>query len=355
MKIFKHIQDKKEAFLDLMAEDIDDIYEAYRIIEAGDHVKTITSRSIQLDNQKTKNRISLVLEVEAIEVTVDLTAGILFVKGKILNETKYTKLGSFHVLEVPVHQRFSIKKDSISLGAIEMLKNLNISHKAETAYLLCRSISYSLVLSSVYLSKQVLTSKRDKNKKTQEKTLESISNKIPEGIKTLIVIGDDKNIAEALKRNPKLTKITFFINHTINTPSTLAGDKQIIFQLMSNPSILEKINSFKYNKEIYLINSLGLRHLNHQGKVCIGKKEAFYAAENYLLSTLILVDNYLKSAVPEERKEANELIELAKKCNAEIFIISEHTFHGQWVEWYAKGVLGSTTIDLPKDSSGNLL
>ncbi|KAI5172792.1 protein pelota [Nematocida sp. LUAm3] len=351
MKILKKSILKASVYLEMIPEDIDDIYAMYRIVEPKDKVKSISSRSIPAETTKSKSRVSLLLEVLVESVTVDLDVGILFVKGKIMNETQHTKVGTYHTIDIPVNHRFSVEKQNISPITLSMLQELTQENKAESAYLLCRKDTYSLILSSKYVTKRVFTFPKEKSKVKKEKSFISLSAYIKESVKLLVVAGDDKEIQEieeTLKKIQNLKKILLFIKKPINSENSYKGDQETIKLLISLPNVLRQMSAARYGKEIIATNSFFLQEEKKEKGTCTGQKETLCAAEHFLIKQLILVDSVIKSSSPEERERIEKIISLTKQGNAEILVLSEHTPAGEQVlsRGGAVAILTHPNIDL---------
>ncbi|KAI5191368.1 protein pelota [Nematocida sp. AWRm77] len=331
MRVFARKCNKQETFLDVTPEDIDDIYALYRVVEAKDKVKSYTSRTVLGDDTKAKSRVSLLLEIQVEDVSVDLAVGILFLKGKILNETKYTKVGSFHTLEIPVHQRVSITKEEASFSVIEMLRELTLENKAETAYVLCRKDTYAVVLSSQYTTKRVSTVPREKNKGGREKVVQQILRSVKDGVLLLVVIGEDKEFSELFKKAPHLKNKTLFIKKAVTAENTYKGDGETLDVILKMPDMLRQMAAMKYGKEVLATNEFFAKEEASLKGTSTGQKEVLCAAENYLIKKLILVDACVKSSDPKEREGIEHMVSLAKQCNAEVFILSQHTPSGEKV------------------------
>lgn len=331
MRVLARRCNKQETFLDVVPEDIDDIYALYRVVEVKDKVKSYTSRTVVGDDNKTKSRVSLLLEIQVEDTSVDLAAGILFIKGRILNETKYTKVGSFHTLDVPVHQRMSMTKELTSASVVEMLRELTLENKAETAYLLCRKDAYALVLSSQYTTKRAATVPKEKNRGGREKVVQQLLKSVKESVRLLIVIGEDKELVELFRKAPHLKNKILFVKKAVVTDNTYKGDSESLEALLGMPDVLRQMSAMKYGKELLAANEFFTRERASLKGTSTGQKEVLCAAENYLIKKLIAVDALIKSPSPEERERAAQIISLAKQSNAEIFILSQHTPTGEQI------------------------
>lgn len=329
MKIFKQNRIKTNVFLDVLPEDIDDIYELYRIIEANDTVKTVTQRNVAAEGGKTKMRVTLLLEVSVQNVTVDLTVGILFIKGKILNETDYTKTGTFHTLDIPVHQRMSLKKDYLSSASIKMLEGLTHENKAHMAYLICRKEGYSFLLATEHTLRRVPLPEKTK---TREKTLKQILPYLKENLTVFAILGPEKEVEEYFKQQKHLKDRVVFIKKTVTSANTHKGDSEEIEVIFKTPDLLRKLKGIRKGNELAALNSYyRLEETTGKG-IAVGVKEVMCACENYIVKTIIISDGLIKSESPKEREAAEEILKLAKQTNSEINIISQYTAEGEKIK-----------------------
>ncbi|OAG29483.1 protein pelota [Nematocida displodere] len=329
MKIYSKHCTKQGAFLDAIPEDADDIYALYRIVEKGDVVKTTTSRSTLASDNKTKIRVTLLLEVEAETTSVDLAAGILFVKGKILSETKYTKVGTFHTLDVPTTQRLSIAKSFVDTSAFMMIEQVTAEPKAETAYLLMRKDSYAVVVSTMYTTKRAGTFLIGKSKSAKEKVINTLLSTIKDAVKLLVVVGEDKETLEALKKHPKFKTKTLSIKKPVTSENTFKGDAETLETISKAPEIIAQMGALKYGKEIIAANEFFAKEESSSKGTCTGQKEALLAAEHFLIKKLVVVDTVIRSHDPEERERVSAILILSKQTNAEVHILSQHTPSGE--------------------------
>ncbi|KAH9386943.1 protein pelota [Nematocida major] len=318
------MQTKWSVFLDVLPEDVDDIYEMYRIIEENDRVKTVTHRSVV--EGKSKTRVTLLLEVEVEKVSVDLAAGILFVKGKILTETEHTKVGSFHTLEVPVHQRVSLTKEHISSASLKVLEGLTIENKATISYLICRKEGYSFLLGTEYTLRRVGLPEKVKSR---EKLFQQVLSHLKGNITAFVIVSPEKEAEEFFRRQKDLKDRVVFIKKAVNSPNTHRGDTAEIEGIYKSPDLLRKLKGVRKGNDLLALNSFYRLEETSTKGIAVGVKEVKCACENYLAKTLILSDGLIKSDLPEERKEAEEIMKLARQGNSEVCIISQYTMEGE--------------------------
>lgn len=329
MKIVERAFTKEEAQIGVVPEDIDDIYALYQMVERGDKIKSATTRNVSAEEGKAKARVCLVLEVQADGITVDLAVGILFVKGKILNETNHTKIGTFHTLEIPVHQKVCIRKAKIADEEIRALESLTLGNKAETLYVICRKEGYALVLSSEYTTKRIAAVQKEKKKGQVEKTVQEIAKHAKASVKLVIVIGDEALVADQMKKMQEFKNKILFVKKAFTSENTSAGDAEAIRSAIRLPEVEKQMCSMRYGKEIAAANEFFTKEEGSLKGTSTGQKEVQCAAENYLVKKLIVVDACVKSKRPEERVRISEVLALVRKTGAEIHVLSQYTPLGE--------------------------
>lgn len=334
MKVLSERLAKTSAFLDVIPEDQDDIYALYQVIMPGTKVKTVSSRSVSVGQCKKKERVSLLLEISVEVVSVDLEASMLFLKGTILNQNKYTKTGAYHTLEVLPSQRISITMDKLEPAVSHMLPKLAQKEKAETAYIIARKNTYAFLLSSSFFLKRIKSIPREKNKEPSKKAVQEILQEIKAGVKLLISIGDTSALADALKGEKGKSSLKCPVLHIpqcVLTENTKKGDRAVVVSVCSTEEVKKRIENMKYNKEIVAAAEYLEVEKKNILRTVSGITRTLEAAENYLLKKVIVVDSLLKSTDPKEREAISRILELSRETRAESFILSQFSPLGEQI------------------------
>lgn len=334
MKVFAEQRGKTSAFLDVLPEDQDDIYALYQVIMPGAKVKAQSSRSISVGQSQKKERVSLLLEICVEIVSVDLEASLLFMKGTILNQNKYTRTGAYHTLEISPSQRLTIAMEKLDPEVSHMFSKLAQREKAETAYIIARKNTYAFLLSSSFFLKRIKSVPREKSKEPSKKAVQEILREIKEGVRLLISIGDTPAFANALKGEKGKTGLkcpVLHISQVVAAEDTTKGDRAVVVSACSTEEVKRKIENMKYNKEIVAAAEYLEMEKKNTLRTVSGVPRTLEAAENYLLKKVVVIDSLLKSADPEERAAVSRILGLSREARAESFILSQFSPLGEQI------------------------
>lgn len=97
----------------LHPEEPEDMWFTYNLIREGDLLRAsalrrVTTESATGSTSSTRVHINLLISVTALDF--DTQAAQLHVSGRILEETKYTKVGQFHTLDLELNRNFTLEK-----------------------------------------------------------------------------------------------------------------------------------------------------------------------------------------------------------------------------------------------------
>lgn len=329
---------KERSLMELTAEDPDDIYALYSLVEEHDIVKSLTTRGVPGEEGKSKTRMSMVLEIEVKSTSVDLEAGILFVHGYILTDTKYAKMGSTHTIEVCCGHRFTLSKVSWTVLSEKTLKKLSkIENKADLMFVICREESYSVVLASPYLTRRIRTIRKEakaRGKKGQapEKAIAEMAALITDSVKLCVVAGEN---AEAVQKQvqAKSSRLPsrMWATPVTSTPNTPRGDREAIDSIVNNPRTWKILEGVRYAKEILASREFFELEGSDPQMVCNGLQQVQAAVDSFLVKKLIVVDSTLKSTNPETRKQLADLSKDAERQGGAVFVLSENNFLGKGI------------------------
>ena len=114
MRLIKQSIDRDgSGSITLFPEEPEDMWFAYNLIRHGDLLKAsairrVTTESSTGSTSSTRVQLTLLISVEKLDF--DAQSAQLHVSGRIVEETKYTKLGQFHTLDLELNRNFSIEK-----------------------------------------------------------------------------------------------------------------------------------------------------------------------------------------------------------------------------------------------------
>ena len=109
----------------LYPEEPEDMWFTYNLIREGDLLRAsalrrVTTESATGSTSSTRVHMNLIVSVTALDF--DMQAAQLHVSGRIIEETKYTKVGQFHTLDLELNRNFTLEKkdgwDSVARGLV---------------------------------------------------------------------------------------------------------------------------------------------------------------------------------------------------------------------------------------------
>ena len=127
MRLVKQSVDRDgSGSITLYPEDPEDMWFAYNLIRPQDLLRAsalrrVTTESATGSTSSTRVHINLTISVTSLDF--DTQASQLHVSGRIMEETKYTKVGQFHTLDLELHRNFSLEKhegwDSVARSLVK--------------------------------------------------------------------------------------------------------------------------------------------------------------------------------------------------------------------------------------------
>ncbi|KAL2041960.1 hypothetical protein N7G274_005148 [Stereocaulon virgatum] len=110
----------------LFPEEPEDMWFAYNLIRPGDRlrasaIRRVTTESATGSTSSQRVHINLLIAVEKLDF--DTQSAQLHVSGRIIEETKYTKVGQFHTLDLELNRNFNLEKkegwDSVARNLVK--------------------------------------------------------------------------------------------------------------------------------------------------------------------------------------------------------------------------------------------
>ncbi|CAF3592493.1 unnamed protein product [Adineta steineri] len=130
MRLMKKLLDRGSAGeLKLEPEEQEDMWHAYNLIAVGDSLRATTVRKVVQTSDtgsSTTTKRRMMLTIEVMDVDYDSAACALRVKGRTIEENDFVKKGSYHTLDLELHNAFTLRKhvwDSIALDRVEVACN----------------------------------------------------------------------------------------------------------------------------------------------------------------------------------------------------------------------------------------
>jgi len=317
---------RKDNFLDLMPEVVDDLWHLEKIIEPGDVVTGLTERKIKPKEpgaKAFKQKMHLDLEVE--EVKFDKYSGALRVSGVILGgrPEELVDLKAHHSLEFEPGRRLKIKKKELKGYHLERLKKAEASlKKAKLLVLLLDDERADFALLSDYgLDEKatVFSGKHGKQFQSEESNryFSELLQKIEEiGVKKVLIAGPGftkGNFQKYLADKRTGLEVSF---HTTNSVGK-TGFSEILKKGLG----VKAVEELEIVREAKLVDEVLAELGKGSGLVAYGLAEVKKAVELGAVKMLLLAEKFFL----ENREEIEPLMDLTEKVGGSLHILSaEH-------------------------------
>jgi protein pelota len=148
-----------EGFVQVQADEPEDMYHLYNLICEGDLITASTIRNVVKETNTgstVKNRVKMVLKIAVERVEFDAEQCSLRVNGKNVEENEHVKLGQYHTIDLEMSRPFSIEKTCWDSIFIERLNEAcDPGQKAEVAVVVMQEglANVCLVTSAMTITK----------------------------------------------------------------------------------------------------------------------------------------------------------------------------------------------------------
>ena len=337
----------------LTAEEPEDMWHVYNLVQPGDHVKASTIRKVTTESStgstsSNKVRTMLTLQVESIEY--DTQACVLRVKGRNVVENDYVKIGQYHTVDLELNKKFTLFKknwDSIFLDRLEMA--CDCSARADVAAVVMHEGLAHVVLVTPYMTltrakiEMNIPRKRKGQCAQHEKGLQKFYDSIIQAILRHVNFDVVKCLLIA---SPGFVKDHFFeymTNYAIkndvkiltdNKPKMVlchssSGFKHSLKEVLTDPLVQSKLSDTKAATEVKLLESF-FKLLNLEpARAFYGLKHVTKANEAQAIEILMVTDTLFRSHDFSERQKYVKLVDSVKENSGEVKIFSSLHISGE--------------------------
>lgn len=348
--INNHFEKDSSGSVTLVAEDKEDLFTLYNLIQKRDEVELKTMRNIKKsgkDGSKgskakiEKKLLRLKIDVEEIDFTPQ--DEVMRLRGKTTEPVEDVPVGTYHTAEIDFKHPFTLYKDDWDEIAFELInKSCSIDEKAEVGAVVLQEgvahiclITENMTVLRQKIERSIPRKKRGDSSahdKSLDKFYELVSNTLVRDLnisklKAIILASPgftanglfDKIFQIATLNNDKLllqARSKFIVAHS----ST--GFLQGLDEVLKTEEIQKQLSTTKFAKDVLLLDEF-FKTLNaDDGKAWYGPKECEKAINMGAVKNLLLTDSLFRSDDIAERKKYIELSEIVKNTGGEVTIFS---------------------------------
>ncbi|KAI8905047.1 eRF1 domain 1-domain-containing protein [Gorgonomyces haynaldii] len=299
--VYKQLESDKSGSISLIAEEQEDMWHTYNLLQKGDRLKASTIRRVVTESStgstdKSTHKITLTIAVE--EVFFDVQVAQLRVNGRNVEENKFVKLGAYHTIDLELQRKFTITKDewdTIDLTRIE--EATDYAKRAEIA-----AVVLEEGLANVCLITETMTIVKQRIESSVPKKRRGTTTDHDKGMTRFY-----DQIVQAILNNIDFTVVkrqdnkTLFENRSkIMLIHSSSGHKHALGEMLQDPQVQQQLSETKYCQEVKSLQDFYLILGQDQSR-------AFYGIE---------------SANIQERKRYIQLVEDVKSMGGKALIFS---------------------------------
>lgn len=347
MRLLKKMLDRgSSGELKLEPEEQEDMWHAYNLIAVGDHIRASTVRKVVQTTDTGSSSTSkrrMILTIEVIDIGYDSAACTLRVKGRTIEENEFVKKGSYHTLDLELHNAFTLRKhewDSIALERVEMA--CNPAHQADVAAVIMHE-----GLANVCLITEHLTINRQKIEHTIPRKRKDLCNQHDKGMEKFfdaIIAAINKHINFSIVKaiiiaSPGFTKDKFYAymlskanrdegaqilenkNKFILLHSS-NGFKHALTEILQDPLVTSRLSDTKASGEIKLLDQF-MQLLNDEpDKAYYGLEVVEKANQAQAIECLLITDALFRNIDFNKRRRYVQLVDSVKDNGGEVRLFS---------------------------------
>ncbi|KAJ3127844.1 hypothetical protein HK098_005738 [Nowakowskiella sp. JEL0407] len=319
MKLLKKVLEKdRSGFITLIAEEDEDMWHVYNLLQEGDNLKASTIRRVVSESatgstDKTTVRVTLTIQVETVQF--DTQAGMLRVNGRNVVENKHVKMGGYHTIELEKNKSFTISKpewDIISLERID--EACNPINSAEIAAVVLEEglASICLITSNMTIVRQKIelsiprkrkgfTSNHDKSLvRFYELVYQGIIAHVDFNIIKVVILASPGFVRDQLYdhifREAVRTENKVFIENKSKfiRVHCSSGRKHALQEVLQDPTVQNQLSDTKFSREVQTITRFYQMLGNDPSRAFYGYDHVAQAAERGAVEILMVTDGLFR-------------------------------------------------------------
>ncbi|OQO14253.1 hypothetical protein B0A48_01129 [Cryoendolithus antarcticus] len=360
MRLIRQSIEKKtgEGRCTMSPEEPEDMWHAYNLIREGDTLRATAVRKVateSLSGSTSTHRVRTTLTITVTKLDFDSHASQLHVSGRVSEENKHVKLGSFHTLDLELNREFTLEKaggwDSVALDTLK--ESINEDAKAQMwAVLLNEGLANICLVTShqTILRQQIETNmpKKRPGSTDHDTKLKKFYQRVYDSLLRQIDLADPKPIllaspgftasefqkffkakAEGDKKlKPLLVKIT--VAHAAS------AHVHALAEVLKSQGVTKSVTDARFSAESQYMEKFLEMLRKDDPKAWYGPKEVEAAAEQGAIGkgggVLLISNSLFRSQEIEVRKRWVKLVDSVKEAGGDVKILSSMHESGKKLE-----------------------
>ncbi|KAK5165749.1 Translation factor pelota [Saxophila tyrrhenica] len=344
----------------LLPEEPEDMWHAYNLIRPNDLLRASAVRKIIQESgsgSRSVDRVHTTLTIRVTKLDFDPQASQLHVSGRVAEENKHVKLGSYHTLDLELQRNFTLEKnegwDSVAIDTLK--ESINQDAKAQLWAVVMQEGLANICLITDHqtiLRQRVETSlpKKRAGSSDHDKSVQRFYQTTYDSLLRQIDLSDPKPL---LLASPGFTASSF--QQFIKTQAASGANKQLqqllqkiivahsasahlhsLSEVLASPAVTSKLSDTKFARETQLMDRFFELMRNDDARAWYGPKECEAAVERAAVGKgggVLLISNALfRSQEIKTRQRWVKLVDEVKEQGGEVRVLSSMHESGKRLE-----------------------
>lgn len=349
----KYIDKKNSGSFTMVAEEAEDMWHAYNLINKEDKLRSSSIRRIKTETSSgltSTSRVHFTLTILVKSLDFDTQASVLRVKGTNVEENQYIKMGAYHTIDLEVNQKFTITKnewDTVSLDRIEEACDPNKTADLAAVVMQEGLANVCLITPSMTLVKAKIEMNIPRKRKgfcaNHDKSIDKFYERIIQALLTHINFDVVRAIIIASPGFLKDQFFNFMNSYATKTSNKILADnrpkfllvhsasgfKHSLKEIFDDPDLAPRLSDTKALSEIKALDSFYQMLKNEPSRAFYGFRHVEKANEADAIDVLLISDSLFRSKELSERKKYVNIVDKVKENNGQVKIFSSLHVSGE--------------------------
>lgn len=350
---YRNISKDSSGQITLIAEDGEDMWHAYNIIQPGDSLRASTLRKVQVESNtgsvgSSRVRTTLTITVESLDF--DSMACVLRVKGRNIVENQYVKMGAYHTLDLEQNKKFTLAKkcwDSVLLDRIDVACD-PAQNSDVAAVVMQEGIAHvCLVLASMTLVRAKIEMHIPRKKRGSSQQHDKGVEKFFDSVLQAILRHVNFDVVKCiLVASPGFVKDQFqeyIFSYAVKTDNRIlienkpkfllihssSGFKHSLKEVLSDPSVIARLADTKASAEIRAMEAFYKLLQQEPDRAYYGEKEVEKASDVQAIDVLLICDSLLRTHDVAKRKRLVNIVDSVRENGGTVRVFSSMHITGE--------------------------
>uniref|UniRef100_A0A5K3EHK0 Protein pelota homolog n=1 Tax=Mesocestoides corti TaxID=53468 RepID=A0A5K3EHK0_MESCO len=371
----KSIDRYSSGSITLIAENEEDMWLIYNLVQIGDSFCCSTVRKVQTESStgsvasKTV-RTTLTIEIETIDF--DTHGSVLHLKGRNIVENQFVKLGAYHTLQIGIQDKFTVSKqewDSVALLLVDQAGDPTQQADVATvimheglAYVCLITNSTTVVRAKIESTiprkrPNLPTAQHDKGvTKFFDQIIQAIERHVRFDVVKCVIVASpgflkDQFFEYLCQVATKEEKRVFLENKgKFMLVHSSSGHKHALKEILADPMVVSKIVNTKAAGEITALNDFYQMLKVDSSRAFYGIKHVETAVAAFAVETLLISDALFRSRDLSERRKYVSLVDTVKENMGTVRIFSSLHVSGEQLNQLS-GIAAILRFPIPEPES----